>query len=143
MMQIFCPNKNTIYIADILDKKRRNKQILEICQLLSTILNIDIGWKIPKYIKNHPTTKLYNSSEGIMYLVDFLFYLLYAYKKNNKKYRSHKCEKIFIKYFNKYHVLFISFENDWRPKHLNNNFYKKHQQLLLEKDYEYYSKYFC
>lgn len=141
-MQVFCPDYNTFYIAEILDPRRRNKQILEICQMLSVILKIDIGWKIPKYVYSHKNTKLYNNNEGILYLTDFLFHLLHIYKYKNKKLKDHKCKEIFNKYFNKYHVLFVSFDKEWRPKHITNDFIKQHQKLLLSKNFNYYSKYF-
>jgi len=138
-MQIFVPYVQPYKTARCLDNRRLAKQIIEVIQILSANTKVDVGWKIPKYIYNHPTTKLYYDYKGLLYLVDYLFFILYEYKKRKNK--EHKCQRLF-KYFDKWHVLFISLDENWIPEHLTEEFCTKHQQLLLKKDFNYYNKFF-
>jgi hypothetical protein len=135
-MQIFCPYANPIKIARCLDNKRLNKQILECIQILSANTGIDVGWKIPKYVYNHPNTLLWKN--GSRYLIKYCHILIFEFTK--RRYKIHKCLDIIYKFIQlTVHLDYSRFDN---LKHLTPDFCKKHQQLLLEKDYEYYSKYF-
>jgi hypothetical protein len=96
---------------------------------------MNVGWKIPKYVYNHPNTLLWQND--YIYLMRYLFFMLEEYKKRkNKIHSTVKQYNLLLRYFlildryNNYHI------------HLTPEFCKKHQQLLLEKDYNHYSKYF-
>jgi hypothetical protein len=98
---------------------------------------MNIGWKIPKYVYSHPNTLLWNHNKYNLYLINYLFKLLKEYEKRKKK--IHSCIKQYkILFFEIIKMTFIP----TKIKHLTPEFCKKHQQILLEKDYNHYSKYF-
>ena len=134
-MQVFTPSKDYLFNAHILDNKRRNKQILENMQILSANTGVDFGWKIPKYIYNHPTTLLWKDDAA--YLWGYTYALFMEYFDKHKYKKTHKSWNIF-------HTMYIlnHIDYDKIPEFLNDTFCKKHQELLLEKDYKYYSQYF-
>lgn len=136
-MQVFCPYANPKKTAKCLDNKRLNKQILECCQILSSITKIDIGWKIPKYIYKHPCTLMWISSTK--YLYDYVLILCIEFSKRKSFKKQHTCYFL-VRYFFTNFVYRI--ENSYELKHMNSEFCKKHQELLLEKNYEHYSIYF-
>jgi hypothetical protein len=136
-MQVFCPYANPNKTARCLDNKRLNKQILEVIQILSANTGINVGWKMPKYVYNHPNTLLWNYSQYNFYLIEYLRRLLDEYFCRKKIY--HKCE---IQYRILFNEIITWAYIPTKIKHLTPGFCKKHQQLLLEKDYEHYSKYF-
>ena len=135
-MQIFVPYANPIKTAKCLDNRRLNKQILETIQILSANTGIDVGWKIPKYIYNHPNTLLWIKDSS--YLVGYLAWLLVEYKKRRNK--DHKGLDILYRFFSSY-ILPCMF-NEYTINHLTPEFCKQHQQKLLEKDKKHYSRYF-
>lgn len=67
-MQVFCPFKEPIKIAEALwrDKKRFNKQIIECKQILNAIDGTGKGWF------NHPVVKMYKSFWGKQWLKYYL-----------------------------------------------------------------------
>lgn len=131
-MQVFVPYANPTKTAKCLDNRRLNKQILECIQILSANTGIDVGWEIPKYVYNHPNTILWKNP--IFYIISYTFNLLNEYIERQDK--IHKCNSIMDKIWSKYDY------EDSELKHLTPEFCKKHQQILLEKDYNYYIKYF-
>ena len=131
-MQVFCPYANPSKTARCLDNKRLNKQILECIQILSANTGIDVGWKIPKYVYNHPNTLLWEKDS--FYLLKYISNLLFEYHIRNNFKKIHLCFEIHTNFFNVF--------PDYYLEHLTPEFCKKHQQLLLEKDHEHYSKYF-
>ena len=52
-MQVFIPNADPFWTADILDNRRRNKQIIECRQILKAIRGESKAWA------NHPVTRMY------------------------------------------------------------------------------------
>jgi hypothetical protein len=131
-MQVFIPFANPKKSAKALDSRRLNKQILESIQILSANMDYNFGWKIPKYIKNHPCTELWFYDPK--YLIYYILILCSEYK--NRFGRTHKVDDIM---YNNFDVLMIesdNFKNDLRC--INTNMIKKHQELLLSKDYNYY-----
>lgn len=132
MLQIFVPYAKPQKTARCLDNKRLNKQILECIQIISANTRIDVGWKIPKYIYNHPCTKLWENDN--FYLSEYLAELFFEYHIRNNFTRFHKGFEINKKFF----ILPVKYN----LKHLTPEFCKKHQQILLDKDYRHYSKYF-
>lgn len=134
-MQVFCPCLDPFDTVKVLDNRRLNKQILEILQILSVNLNINIDWKIPKYVKNHPNTKLWKNDP--LYLIKYLEDLFIEYtKRTNKK---HKCEEK-LNYFPQGFYLYKNCLI--LPDFLTSSFCYNHKKLLLEKNYNYYINYF-
>jgi hypothetical protein len=151
-MQFFCPYANCKKSAKVLDPKRRNKQILEIVQALAVNeknLPLLKKWKIVKScfhknrfqlyksIKNHPNVKLWKKDSA--YLLLYGLYLCQEYQEKTGK--RHKCKDILFDYF---YVPQIKSDYIFKHnlKHMSPDFCKEHQKILLEKDKEYYSKYF-
>jgi hypothetical protein len=134
-MQVFTPYANPIKNANCLDPKRRNKQILELLQILSVNLNIDIGWKIPKSVKNHPNVKKWVDYQE--YLIEYLLELFKVY--------SDKTGKIHKSYYN-FNTLLSKHRSYYSTGYLPKWFSKEtcygHQSLLLNKNKEYYSEVF-
>ena len=131
-MQVFVPYANCDKSARCLDNRRLNKQILEIVQILSANNNIDVGWKIPKYIKNHPCSILWKDDNE--YLMTYLFCLIYEYSL-----RTNKAHNVFDLFFRS---LYMPVHDTKNLKHLTPEFCKNMQEILLKKDYNHYSKYF-
>lgn len=135
-MQVFVPYANPNKTAKVLDNRRLNKQIIECIQILSANTGIDVDWKIPKYVYNHPNTLLWK--DGSRYLIKYCHTLIFEYSIRTRK--KHKCLDIIYKFIQlTAHLDYSKYDN---LKHLTPEFCKMHQQKLLEKDYEYYSKYF-
>lgn len=63
-MQTFLPSKNFDTVANMLDSKRLNKQILECYQVLKVLSSKDphAGWR------NHPAVKMWSGSEHILFV---------------------------------------------------------------------------
>lgn len=135
-MQVFCPYANPNKTAKVLDNKRLNKQILECIQILSANTGINVGWKIPKYVYNHPTTLLWK--DGSRYLILYCHTLIFKYSKRTHK--RHKCLDIIYRFIQLFaHLDYRKFDN---LQHLTPEFCHKYQQLLLSKNFQHYSKYF-
>lgn len=158
-MQVYAPYASFIKNSKRIDSRRANKQILENIQIWAVNNNdFDIikKWNIIKpirsgvknrfqlykRIKNHPNTKLWKNDSD--YLVIYTWALLEEFherqkKKPPEKRKVHKAQFILDNYM--YYQGNYS-EDTNRPLHLTSEFCKQHQKLLLEKDYEYYSKVF-
>lgn len=128
-MQVFLPYAKPNKTVKCLDNKRLNKQILECFQIMSAITNINIGWKIPKYVYNHPCTLLWKNN--ISYLKVYTYSLLNEFWLRRKK--NHACMKLLNNFDGIY---------GYDLHHVNVEFCKKHQEILLNKNYEHYKKYF-
>lgn len=143
-LQVFTPYFSIDLNVNCLDNKRKNKQILEIIQIILANNNIQDVWKIPKYVYNHPNTLLWKNKET--YLLMYLSKLLNDF--HNRANKIHKCHcfdeflciRVFKVKFNK-----IINNYDWvscMPEHLTLEKCKEHRNLLLSKDPEHYVKYF-
>jgi hypothetical protein len=129
--------------ASYLDRNRLQANIYENIHGIASLLNINDKLVNPKKsVKNHPNIKQWED-----YIEYYLQYILChleewqrrGYKINiNRKNMSIIFKKLKMDYCSEY----ILYNYDF-PKWINDDLIKKHQQLLLEKDYEYYSKYFC
>lgn len=79
-MQVFITDENLAISAQNLDDLRLNKQITEINQILLTYINDGGGHA------NHPVNQWYKSSQGILYLLKYLYRLCDEYSYRFKKY---------------------------------------------------------
>jgi hypothetical protein len=139
-MQAFCPYKSIRKIIKVFDRKRHNNQINEAMVIMKVNSGFTMDWKDPYAWKNHPNVKLWDGKQ-IFWLYKYTKMLLKSYKK---KYNISVTIRLFKLYNVYFHItqrykkpLFVL-----KPKHLTKEFCKKHQQILLEKDYEHYKKYF-
>lgn len=151
-MNVFTPYASPYKNAKCLDVRRRNKQILELVQLIAVNTNnyaILKQWKIIKpivpgvknrfqlykSIKNHPNVKKWKGYEG--YLAFYLFRLLNVYMNKSKKY--HKCSRIFWDFiaYNEQ----IPNEIILPPWFTKESCYE-HQALLISKKPEFYGPIF-
>lgn len=137
-MQIFFPYAQPIKVGECLDNRRLNKQILECLQILSVNTGIDIGWKIPKYVRNHPNTLLWKNDSPFLILYGLI--LCDEYKKRKKNKKIHKCHSIFIDKFFEYAMKSDYLFRD-NLKHVSPELCKKHQRLLYEKNPVHYSQF--
>lgn len=136
-MQVFRPYIDYIKSAEVLDIKRRNKQILESMQIISVNTGYDFGWKIPKYAYTHKNSKLWSDENSIYDLYEYTYYLFYLYHKQHNWTKEHKSWRVFLSAYIRNHA-----DNFERPKHLTNKFCRQHRQLLLEKNFKFYYKKF-
>jgi len=136
-VQIFVPFAQPYKTARCLDNRRLAKQIIEAIQILSANTKINVGWKIPKYIYNHPNTLLWKDDNP--YLVYYSLILCDVFYTRRKKH--HKSKDLINKHFFNY-----ALESDYiyknNLKHITPEFCKQHQRKLLEKNYDYYKIYF-
>lgn len=139
-MNVFTPYANPYKNAKCLDVRRRNKQILEIIQIICANTGIDVGWKIPKNIKNHPNVLKWKGFED--YLLIYCYIFLYNYYKEKNK--IHKA------YFAYEHLLCKLHSRYWVPNKRRAKlppwFTKEscyeHQALLISKKPEFYGQIF-
>lgn len=141
-MQVYVPYFKTMKNAKCLDSIRRNKQILEIVQIILVNNNIKDIWKVPKYVKNHPNTILWKNKE--FYLLRYLDDLLTIYWNDRQK--EHAChdfpEILALRLYGiKYQDIRLSIIS-LIPNHLTKKLCLEHRDKLLSKDYEYYKKHF-
>lgn len=133
------PYANPIKTAKCLDSRRLNKQMIEVIQIISANTGIYVGWKIPKYIKNHPVTKMWENYEN--YLINYLDWLLSEYGHRTNK--LHKCYIIFLDikewYIENYGL--SGYYDFTYIKHLTPEFCKFHQKKLYNKNPEYYKQF--
>jgi hypothetical protein len=150
-MQVFFPTLNMFENAKILDYRRHNKQIIEIIQIIAVNSNDlyllkkwniikPIGnkyrFKLYKSIKNHTITKLYKNHTAFLY--SYLNVLIYSWIFE-KKYNGKKYLEIYNYLYKKYRDSDITTD---LPEFITAEFCKQHQNKLLEKDYNHYSKFF-
>jgi hypothetical protein len=153
-MQIFHPYASPYKNAKCLDPKRRNKQILELVQLIAVNTNnyaILKQWKIIKpitpgvknrfqlykSIKNHPNVKKRKGFE--IYLMTYLFFLLKEYLRYNEK--DHACTKLYgqVKETLRYRIDQIK---NCKPSWFTKESCYEHQSLLISKKPDYYKNIF-
>lgn len=138
-MQVFTPYADPYKNAKCLDPRRRNKQILEIIQIICANNDIDIGWKIPKYIKNHPNTIKWKECDE--YLLFYCFCLLHIFFTN-----KNKIHKAYFAYEQIVCWLFTHYSFKKIHKKIPTWFTKEtcyeHRNKLLEKYPEYYKNIF-
>lgn len=135
-MNVFTPYASPYKNAKCLDPKRRNKQILEICQIISANTGIDIGWKIPKYVYNHPNTLKWKGHES--YLVFYLFQLTTEYS-NKSKGKIHKVVRDGIE--NQLYEM-VCYLKITLPTWFTKESCYEHQALLISKKPEFYGPIF-
>lgn len=126
-MQVFVPYAEPIKVAECLDGRRLNKQIIECKQILDAIDGIGKGWF------NHPVTKMYEPySEWLYYYmkclecyVDYINYIE-SHNKNTSEF-------YFIRT-----LFWNSNANKIRPPFLTEEFCNQHKRRLYTKNPEYY-----
>jgi hypothetical protein len=141
-MQVFTPYVKQWKNAKVLDKKRRNKQILEIIQIISANNSFDVGWKIPKYVYNHVNTLKWKGYDS--YLMAYLFWLLVEYRNEHEKDECHEYPKSCF-YHKSGEIFWLLRKNFWikdsfiLPDWFSRETCYEHQRLLIEKDRKFYS----
>lgn len=124
-MQVFIPYISPYYSALILDKKRRNKQILECNQILKAMQSETKAWA------NHPVTLMYKAEPLHSYLLEYK-YCFEAVKAGNLQ-EAKKHDAKAINYFKKL------------PAVLSELMYKiseQHKRRLYTKDNSFYRIYY-
>ena len=113
-MQVFVPYVEPYFVAQSLDKRRLNKQVLECRQIIKAINGESDAWK------NHPVVKMYKN-----HMIWLIFYTmcLDAYRKGHLKEAR--------RYNTVAHIYAPSFIKDWRVT-------SHHRARLYTKDPEYY-----
>jgi len=129
-MQVFVPYANPYKTAKCLDNKRLNKQILECLQILSSVTKIDIGWKMPKYVRKHPITLLWEND--VPYLIKYTKAMCHEFFM--RKGKIHKCDLLLDDCFNN----LCNFPKRINP--LSVWYCKYHQEILLHKNFEHYNQ---
>jgi len=118
-MQTFLPYEDFQKSAEVLDKKRCWKQVVEAKQIISCLCEKETGWK------NHPAVKMWKGYEDLLkhYYNVFLKYCLDVHKINTKL---------------PYHTIYASnLEN--KPFWLGNEpFHRAMRSRLIEKNREFY-----
>lgn len=115
-MQIFLIG-NVLETARCLDKRRLNKQIIEVNQIISAIEGNSKAWR------NHPITIMYENS--LNFLRSYKWCLV-AYKENRKEdaqWFSDRCERTkpdFLK------------DCEWYFENMKNRLYTKNKEHYLE-----------
>lgn len=145
-MQVFLPYKDPAKTAQCLDNKRLGKQRLECLQILFVGYNIMGYWEIPNYIFSHPTYELWKTN--LDWLLTFYLSAIMREWQIIRGFNNEKCWRAYM-YINE--KINWSYKIPWEypiewhkylPPFIKMDFCKKHQQLLLKKDYEYYKEKF-
>ena len=128
-MQIFFIG-NVLETAKCLDKRRLNKQIIEVKQIISAIEGKSTAWR------NHPVTIMYQHE--LNFLRSYKWCLI-AYKENrieDAKWFSNRCERVkpdFLK------------DCDWYFENMKNRLYtknKEHYSIYFPNATESYSNFY-
>lgn len=129
-MQTFLPYSDFDQVAQILDSKRLNKQLLEGRQILQALAGKTKGWR------NHPATKMWAGSEGVLHR-----YLLEIAKECDSrgiKYQKN-LDAIEDTMFNNFNNISVNSRPFWmKDKTIYRRVNITHQANLYRKDsYEY------
>lgn len=114
-MQVFVPYVEPYFVAQSLDKRRLNKQVLEGRQIIKAITGESDAWK------NHPVVKMYR--EHVVWLM-FYTMCLDAYRKGHLKEAMRYNTMAYI----------------YTPSFLHGMVVAHHRARLYTKDPEYYRK---
>lgn len=117
-MQIFVPYREPILVAQCLDKRRLNKQIIECGQILNAISGTSGAWC------NHPVIKMY-TPEGYR---DFVSNYMY-------------CLKNWFYGFNTAAQVYSDIALDCIPEFINEEFCIQHRRRLYTKAPELYPQF--
>jgi len=120
-MQTFLPYDDFVLSLDCLDYRRLGKQRVESMQLLNAMKRTKGGWV------NHPATKMWRGFEKALteYMnLSIMLWIDRGYKNTMK-----------IVDVGDLH------EDDYPPWFGDNKFHASHRSNLLQKDFEFYSKY--
>jgi len=146
-MQVFLTNEDLRISAMELDDLRLNKQITEINQILLTYINNGGGHA------NHPINIKYKSSQGIYFLLQYLYQLCDEYYERNKKHHMGyftlcgMCDEFLDGESNKNHILYKDTFGDnptFQPLYIKgqkgkdqiittDNVYERYRELLTDK----------
>lgn len=116
-MQIFIPHPSPIHVAQCLDPKRLNKQVVECDQIMKAIKGETKAWA------NHPVVKMYSDH---LHWVKLYRDCLYNYRIGNTRlaiHLSNEADKI-------------------RPKWMTRPLCYSHRRRLVEKDPIYYKGFY-
>lgn len=133
--------------ASYLDRHRLQANIFENIHGLASLLNINDKLVNPKRsVANHPNIKRW-----IGYETEYFCYILGHLIIWDKKFAKNKGDTInsinmclLSKYINLSEIISILCFNSslTKPSWINPELIKQHQEILLKKDFEYYSQYF-
>ena len=120
-MQTFLPIANSLISANILDKKRCFKQLVECSQIINTLEGRSEGWK------NHPAVKMWRGYINALkdYSNNFYDICIYKHKINIKKLKKYKMIG---------NILYPIWMGDDR-------LHSSHRSNLIRKDKTFYSKF--
>lgn len=124
-MQVFIPYSSPIDVAECLDRKRLNKQIIEAGQIIDAIFGYGKGWF------NHPVVKMYKNDVG--WLRNYYHCLLYYQKflSTNKKNEN-------------YYALALEYNfraMNCRPKFITEELCIAHRRRLYTKNKQHYKQF--
>lgn len=126
-MQTFLPYQDFVKSAQCLDRQRLGKQRIEVIQILNTLTGKSKGWC------NHPNVKMWQGYElalhayGVEICVEWV----------RRGYKDTCLEKLGAIYQAE-----LKDKEYKTPEWLNDEFCAQHRQILLEKNFEFYSKRF-
>lgn len=115
-MQVFVPYPEPIKVVTCLDPRRRNKQLIEVKQILAAIDGKTNSWK------NHPATKMYT-----------------PYREWLDRYRL--CFDRWISGNEEQARWFSNHADLVRPPFLTQEFCDQHKRRLYAKDHNYYAQF--
>lgn len=115
-MQVFVPYPEPIKVAQCLDAKRLNKQVIECHQILAAIVGTGKGWF------NHPVVKMYKPYKEWLY---YYMNCLDCYRKGLMMYAQDWDE----------------WANEKRPPFLTTDFCNQHKRRLYAKNPEHYKQF--
>lgn len=136
IMQTFLPYVSFYSCSEVLDKPRRNKQIVECYQILKANHESN-SWS------NHPAVLMWKGYD--LALCTYTLFMHRKFLSESKTY--HKSWYNLIDEYNKFHnrdllndIFKLSRKNypDWLG---DKRFHASHRSNLLRKDFEYYSKF--
>lgn len=133
-MQTFLPLPSFQESAQCLDRQRLGKQRVEVLQILNTLLGKSKGWK------NHPNVKMWQGYEFTLVLYGKAICQEWK-KRGYKDTCEEKIQALWedrIKGLNAEELCEVCKYPQWLTK----EFCRGHRQLLLEKDFAFYSKKF-
>lgn len=129
-MQTFLPYSDFDQVAQVLDSKRLNKQLLEGRQILNALAGKTKGWR------NHPATKMWAGSEGVLHR--YLIEIAKECESRGIKYQSN-LDAIEETMFNSFNDISVNSRPYWmKDKMTYRRIIVTHQANLYRKDsYEY------
>lgn len=108
-MQVFLPYENDLQkSAQSLDDVRLNKQIVELCQILTIQYNIRYGKSALIGYADHPIVRQYHSDSGITFLLEYGYELCAEYWFRTGK--VHQCRFTLLGIKSEYSGLGLQFK---------------------------------